>query len=141
MSRVSSTPQTRASRAGNGICRSTGYSAMRSGGSSRRITSRCQPDGHQAKQLWELSREMSNRLQGPGTAGMIVWRSQARLAIGRRRRSRRAAGLNARPPCVDGMRWRVNGLSCAVRRLAKPSFGRLAHEGTPAMRREDCQSG
>lgn len=54
---------------------------------------------------------------------MIVWRSQARLTIGRRRRRRRAAGLNARSPCVDGMRWRVNGLSCAWRKSDSRTLG------------------
>lgn len=103
---------------------------MRSGGRAgvlRRVVSRT-AISDQAKQL-ESCREKCPPLQGPGTAGMIVWRSQARLAIGRRRRSKRAAGLNARPPCVDGMRWRVNGLSCAVRRPSSPSFGAWPTKG------------
>ena len=76
---------------------------------------------HQAKNR-AVARNVQ-RLQGPGTAGMIVWRSQARLTIGRRRRRRRAAGLNARSPCVDGMRWRVNGLSCAWRKSDSRTLG------------------
>ena len=121
MSRVSSTPQTRASRAGNGICRSTGYSAHEKAVEAGKYYVAVVSWAHQAKNR-AVARNVQ-RLQGPGTAGMIVWRSQARLTIGRRRRRRRAAGLNARSPCVDGMRWRVNGLSCAWRKSDSRTLG------------------
>lgn len=90
---------------------------------SRKILRRgCQPDGGDQAKNRAVARNVQ-LLQGPGTAGMIVWRSQARLAIGHARRRRRAAGLNARPPCVDGVRWRVNGLSCAWRKSDSRTLG------------------
>ena len=69
------------------------------------ITSRCQP-AHQAKQS---CREKCPQLQGPGTAGMIVWRSQARLAIGHRGGGGVPAGLNALSPCVEGCAGGLTG--------------------------------
>lgn len=95
---------------------------MGSGG-SRNITSRCQP-GHQAKQS---CREKSPQLQGPGTAGMIVWRSQARLAIGHRRRSRRAAGLNALPPCVEGCAGGLTGCHALEEGRLSGAWPSMAH--------------
>ena len=103
MSRVS-TPQTR--RLGQGMVyvdrqATRPWEAVE----SRHITSRCQP-GHQAKQS---CREKCPPLQGPGTAGMIVWRSQARLAIGHRGGGGVPAGLNALSPCVEGCAGGLTG--------------------------------
>ena len=76
----------------------------------------------------ELSREKStaagsrdsryDRVALPGTTRH--WAQEAEQACGRLERS---------PSLRRGMRWRVNGLSCAGRR---PSLGRLATDGTHA---------
>jgi hypothetical protein len=86
----------------------------------------CQPGIRQKSSCQKIAR----LLQGPGTAGMMEWRFQARVAIGHSKRRRPAAGLNALPPCVDGCAgWRVNGLSCAGRKPSSPSSGAWPTKG------------
>ena len=96
----------------------------------QQITSRCQP-GHQAKDSSSRSCKKTARLQGPGTAGMMEWRCQARLAIGRSKRRRRAAGLNALAPCVDGCAGGLTGCHALEEGRLRGAWPTKGTHGTP----------